>query len=127
MTLIGGDASAVYGNNGDTDGGIGTSTFYYPAGIAVDSAGNYFVAEYENDRVRKVTSDGTTTTIAGGTSGSTVLPGYVDGVGASARFTDPYGIAVDGAGLIYVADSFKIVQFMKMWIFLQKCTKNKEQ
>ena len=77
-------------------------------GIAVDSSGNVYVSDsdygtYQNRRmIRKITADGVVSTLAGGS------PGYNDGVGAAAQFDDPQGLAVDGAGIVYVADSFGI-------------------
>jgi hypothetical protein len=69
--------------------------------VAVDSAGNVYVADYGNHAIRKVTSAGVVTTLAGsaGTSGST------DGTGATARFYHPLGVAVDSARNVYVVDS----------------------
>ena len=68
--------------------------------MAVDSAGNVYVADYDNHTIRKVTPAGVVTTLAGlaGSSGS------ADGTGSAARFNDPYGVAVDSAGNVYVAD-----------------------
>ncbi len=69
------------------------------AGVAVDGAGNVYVADYVNHRIRKITTSGVVSTLAGsGTSG------YADGTGTSAHFNYPFGVAVDGAGNVYVAD-----------------------
>ena len=73
-----------------------------PSGVAVDGAGNVYVADQGNCTIRKVTAAGVVTTLAGtaGTAGS------ADGTGAAARFNAPSGVAVDGAGNVYVADQF---------------------
>ena len=74
--------------------------FYNPQGVAVDEAGNVYVADTWNNRIRKVTPGGVVSTIAGdGTEG------FQDGNGAEARFHRPLGVAVDKAGNVYVADS----------------------
>jgi sugar lactone lactonase YvrE len=70
------------------------------AGIAVDGAGNVYVTERERHRVLKVAPDGTVTTLAG--SGER---GFQDGPAMEARFQAPAGLAADGAGNVYVADS----------------------
>ncbi len=87
---------------GSTQGyadGTGTSAkFNVPFGVAVDGAGNVYVADYNNHRIRKITTSGVVSTLAGSTYG------YTDGTGTSAQFAYPYGVAVDGAGNVYVAD-----------------------
>ena len=72
-----------------------------PYGVAVDSAGNVYVADTSNHTIRKVTPAGVVTTLAGlaGNSGS------ADGTGSAARFYLPCGVAVDSAGNVYVADT----------------------
>jgi sugar lactone lactonase YvrE len=80
--------------------GTGTAaSFDWPAGIALDSAGNVYVGDSGNHRIRKMTPAGVVTTFAG--SGS---PTFADGKGAAASFRYPYGIAIDAANNLYVAD-----------------------
>ena len=70
-----------------------------PNDVAVDGAGNVYVAEYSNNRIRVISSNGTVSTLAGN---GTV--GFADGPGQSAMFHNPQGVAVDTAGNVYVAD-----------------------
>jgi sugar lactone lactonase YvrE len=72
--------------------------FLNPFGVAVDSAGIVYVADYGGDQIRKIDINSNVTTLAGG------IYGYADGQGTAARFTRPYGVALDSAGIIYVAD-----------------------
>jgi sugar lactone lactonase YvrE len=85
-----------------TPGGVVTtlaSSLNSPRGVAVGPDGNIYVAETDGNRIRKVTPGGVLTTLAGsGTAGST------DGIGTSASFNSPRGVAVDRNGDIYVAD-----------------------
>lgn len=89
------------GDCGSADGWAGDARFCYPHGVAVDDAGNLYVADKDNHTIRRISPGGVVSTLAGlaGSSGSD------DGTGADARFQYPYGIAVDGAGTVYVADS----------------------
>ncbi|HWA28885.1 MAG TPA: immunoglobulin domain-containing protein [Lacunisphaera sp.] len=84
---------------GSLDGPGSTARFLVPRGIAVNNAGEIFVADSGNNRIRKIATDGTVTTFAGGLNGST------DGTGTAARFTLPMGLTLDGTGNLYVADN----------------------
>ena len=86
------------GTSGYADGTGTSAQFDNPRGVAVDGAGNVYVADYSNHRIRKITASGVVSTLAGSTHG------YTDGTGTSAKFSYPRGVAVDGAGNVYVAD-----------------------
>ena len=88
------------GSRGSADGQGATAQFYNPAGIAVDSVGNIYVADSEGGCIRKIDSAGYVTTVAGGGPGI-----YADGQGTAAKFYEPGDVAVDSAGNIYVADT----------------------
>ena len=68
--------------------------------MAVDVAGNVFVADSNNSTIRKVTPAGVVTTLAGSAGNW----GSADGTGGTARFNQPTGVAVDGAGNVFVAE-----------------------
>jgi sugar lactone lactonase YvrE len=97
FTTLAGEA----GTAGSTDGIGRAARFNNPNGVAVDSAGNVYVADSGNHTIRKVTPAGAVTTLAG-LAGS---PGSADGTGSAARFFQPSGLAADPAGNLYVADS----------------------
>ncbi len=85
---------------GATDGTGAAARFRLPYGLAIDSGDNLYVADSGNHAIRKITSAGTVSTLAGnGTEG------FVNATGSAARFSNPFGVAVDGAGNVYVADS----------------------
>jgi sugar lactone lactonase YvrE len=86
---------------GSADGTGSAALFNYPGGVAVDAGGNIYVADTDNNQIRKVTQAGVVTTIAG-TAGVT---GSADGTGAAASFNAPNGIAVDGSGNLFIADT----------------------
>jgi hypothetical protein len=91
--------AGIWNTAGNDDGTGSTARFNFPQGVAVDEAGNVFVADSYNSEIRKITPTGVVTTIAGGQWGS------ADGVGIAAQFALPNGIAVDGADNIYIADT----------------------
>jgi sugar lactone lactonase YvrE len=97
-----GTASIFAGLN-DTPGsanGIGSAArFNFPLGLAVDGAGNVYVADSGNNRIRKITPAGGVTTFAGSAVGS------ADGTGTAARFNFPSGVAVDHSGNVFVTDA----------------------
>jgi sugar lactone lactonase YvrE len=86
---------------GAADGTGATARFFDPQGIAADASGNLYIADTANHVIRKITSAGVTTTLAG-TAG---ISGSADGTGAAARFGSPIGIASDSFGNLYVTDA----------------------
>jgi len=122
-----GEASILAGgdeyNYGFADGKGSAARFANPLGITIDAAGNLYVADTHNHRIRKVTPEGEVSTLAkGGELGivellvSVVLEGlgfnwgwldFVDGQGQNARFWGPRGITIDGAGNLCVTEALK--------------------
>jgi sugar lactone lactonase YvrE len=98
LATVAGDGTAHLSSG---DGGPATSAQLACAqGVAVDGTGNLFIADYCNDRIRKVTRDGIITTVAGnGTWGSSG-----DGGAATSAQVVPFGVAADGAGNLFVFD-----------------------
>lgn len=89
------------GKEGFADGNGAAAAFHTPSGMAIDAAGNLYVADTGNNAIRKVTPQGVVTTLAGGG-----VPGYLDGKADVAMFNGPVGVAVDKAGVVYVADTY---------------------
>ncbi|WP_184338484.1 NHL domain-containing protein, partial [Prosthecobacter vanneervenii] len=98
VSTLAGSAEA----RGSADGTGSAARFNNPGGVAVDSAGNVYVADYINSAIRKVTTAGVVSTLAG----SAEVSGSVDGTASSASFNTPTGVVVDNAGNVYVADQF---------------------
>ncbi|MGA3236246.1 MAG: hypothetical protein ABSG03_08085 [Bryobacteraceae bacterium] len=95
--VAGNGATGFSGDNGPAT----SAQLYFPNGVAVDSAGNLYIADTDNNRIRKV-SNGVITTVAGngfaGYSGD-------NGPATNARLAGPWAVAVDSAGNLYIADS----------------------
>jgi kumamolisin len=87
---------------GINDGTGNIARFNYPSGIAVDTSGNVYVTDTNNNTIRKVTAAGVVTTLLGQPG----IEGSNDGVGNVAQFNQPYGLVLDSSGNIYIADTF---------------------
>jgi sugar lactone lactonase YvrE len=97
VTTLAGLAGAF----GSADGTGVAARFERPDGVEVDTNGNLYVTDYDANTIRKVTSAGEVTTLAGSAGNA----GTNDGTGTNALFNGPWGLAVDSAGYAYVADS----------------------
>jgi uncharacterized repeat protein (TIGR01451 family) len=98
ITTVAGNGKCCYGG----DGGPATSAqLAYPTGVAVDSLGNVYIADTDNQRIRMVNTSGVIVTVAG--NGSSGYSGD-GGPAIGATFRYPYGVAVDAAGNVAVAD-----------------------
>jgi sugar lactone lactonase YvrE len=99
--ISGGNVTTVAGDGlvGFADGAVATARFNYPHKIKIDGAGNLIVSDLGNDRVRKISTTGMVSTIAG--SGTR---GFLDGPAATAQFHSPEGLGIDQIGNIYVGD-----------------------
>jgi sugar lactone lactonase YvrE len=89
------------GRAGFADGPAAAARFDTPSGLAVDVAGNVYVADTGNNAVRRIAADGQVSTVAGGGPA-----GYLDGPAGAARFNGPVGIAVHTSGRVIVADTY---------------------
>ncbi len=107
------NADAVDGTNGE-------ARFFQPEGIVMDADGILYVGDMRNNLIRKIRLQGqdyVVTTIAGATNSGS----RVDGTNSSARFSEPQGLALDGSGNLYVADSLnnavrKIARVGTNWV-----------
>lgn len=100
ISTVAGNGTTGYGG----DGGPATSAqLQKPWGVAVDAAGNFYIADQFNNRVRKVDTSGNITTFAG--TGTAGFSGD-SGPATSAELNTPYNVATDSAGNVYIADYF---------------------
>jgi sugar lactone lactonase YvrE len=95
ITTVAGNGTSGYLG----DGGAATNANLSPTGVAVDAFGNLFIADQDNSRVRKVSTNGIITTIAGGGGGSD------GGAAANASLNHPFDVKVDSYGNIFIADT----------------------
>ena len=101
VTSLAGQAGA----SGSSDGSGTAARFFKPAGLAIDSAGNIYVADMGNSTLRKISASGVVSTLAG----LPTIDGLMDGTGSNAWFAEPQGLTLDSAGNIYVADTANAV------------------
>ncbi|MCI9846106.1 T9SS type A sorting domain-containing protein [Flavobacterium pectinovorum] len=86
-------------SSGNVDGTGTAARFYNLAGICIDANNTLYVADSQNHRIRKITSEGVVTTLAGSSDG------FDDGTGTAAKFSEPGAVCVDASGNVYVADT----------------------
>ena len=96
IALLAGDVGGL----GNLDGARSNATFYGVQSLTVDPAGNLMVGEAGNHALRKISPDGTVSTVAGGD----MLAALADGQGAAAKFLNPQFVAADAKGNWYVSD-----------------------
>lgn len=98
ISTVAGSGTAGFSGDG---GPAVRAQLNYPLGVTVDSAGALYVSDHSNNRVRKVTTDGTISTIAG-----TGVAGFKgdDGPAVAAQLNRPYALAVNDAGVLFITD-----------------------
>jgi len=93
ITTIAGNGSPGYNGDDPTQTAL-TASIWFPVGLALDPAGNLYVADSSNHRVRRITPEGVITTVAG------------DGSNPPTLLANPTALALDSAGNLYIADTF---------------------
>ena len=100
--FAGNGSSGFFGDNGPAV----NAALNLPRGLALDSAGNLYIADVNNNRIRRVDPSGTITTVAGTGSSQPTCNAGADGVGATtSALCLPRSVAVDASGNLYIADS----------------------
>lgn len=87
------------GTAGYWDGSLLNARFNQPEGMVFDAWGNLYVADRSNNRIRKISPNGLVSTLVGGPTSGTA-----DGTGLAARFNNPYDLAQDSQGNLYISD-----------------------
>ncbi len=100
VTTFAGQSQGSQRGMGYLDGKGTAAQFNAPTGLAIDGFGNLYVSDEGNYVIRKITPSGDVSTLAGQPG----VQGHADGTGSGATFAGPSGLAVDGAGNLYVAD-----------------------
>lgn len=85
---------------GNAEGTGAQAQFNNPIGLVIDVAGNVYVADASNHRIRKITPAGLVTTFAGSSAG------FADGTGTVSQFNEPHCLAIDASGNIFVSDYY---------------------
>lgn len=98
ISTVAGTGTAGFGGDG---GPAAKAQLNYPLGVAVDSTGALYISDHANNRVRKISTDGKISTVAG--TGTAGFKGD-DGPAASAQLNRPYALAVNGADILYITD-----------------------
>jgi sugar lactone lactonase YvrE len=103
ITTIAGNGTNGYSGDGEA---ATNASMYYPQGLAVDPAGNVFVADETNQRIRKIGTNGIITTVAGNGSGNYGIGTYSGdgGPATNAGLNAPYAVAVDALSNLFIAD-----------------------
>ena len=104
INTVAGDGLPSYAGDGGDGGKATAAKIDFPGSVAVDSAGDLFIADTDNNRIREVNAaTGVITTVAGNGT-----PGYSgdNGLATSAELDGPYGIAVDSHGDLFIADTY---------------------
>jgi sugar lactone lactonase YvrE len=98
ITTVAGNGTGTYAGNG---GAATNASLYDPSGVAFDASGNLYIADEGNNRIRKVGTNNIITTVAGNGTGTYAGNG---GAATNASLYDPYGVAFDASGNLYIAD-----------------------